>query len=94
MALILLRGAVLTVTRQITVCRDPKDNVFLEIGVAGEADAIVSSDEDLLVLHLFTGIPILIPTEFLGRLSAWGTHEATGSTDRLMGSAQASPDGV
>src|SRR5580700_6844688 len=32
-------------------CRDPKDNVFLALAHVGEADLIVSSDHDLLVLH-------------------------------------------
>lgn len=55
------------ITRRITACRDPKDNLFLEIAVHGEADAIITGDTDLLVLHPFQGIPILSPAEFLNR---------------------------
>ena len=46
-------------------CREPKDNKFLALALASEADAIVSSDEDLLVLHPWRGILILTPAEFL-----------------------------
>jgi putative PIN family toxin of toxin-antitoxin system len=49
--------------------RDPKDNKFLALALAAEADAIVSSDEDLLVLSPWRGIPILTPAEFLARIS-------------------------
>jgi hypothetical protein len=54
-----------TVEDTITECRDPKDNKFLELAVSGEATAIISGDEDLLVLHPFRGIPILTPRQFL-----------------------------
>jgi predicted nucleic acid-binding protein len=38
--------------------------------VAGQADVIVSGDEDLLVLHPFEGIPVLTPADFLEILDA------------------------
>lgn len=63
--LLLLRGEAVTPTQTITACRDPKDNKFLEIAVAGKADAICSGDEDLLVLSPFEGIPIIPPAKFL-----------------------------
>lgn len=53
------------VTVEITDCRDPKDNKFLALAVSGEADCIISGDDDLKVLHPFRGIPILSPREFL-----------------------------
>jgi predicted nucleic acid-binding protein len=46
-------------------CRDPNDNQFLALAVAAEADVIVSSDKDLLVLNPWRGIPIVTPAEFL-----------------------------
>ena len=49
----------------ITVCRDPKDNRFLELAVSGQATCIVSGDDDLLVLHPFQGIPIVTPHHFV-----------------------------
>ncbi len=46
-------------------CRDPLDNKFLALAFESEADAIVSSDEDLLALHPWNEIRILRPAEFL-----------------------------
>lgn len=46
-------------------CRDPKDDQFLALAHAAEAEVIVSSDEDLLVLHPWREISILTPAEFL-----------------------------
>jgi putative PIN family toxin of toxin-antitoxin system len=65
LGLILLRGEVVIPEQRITACRDPRDDKFLEVAVAGEADLIVSGDQDLLALHPFEAIPILSPAEFL-----------------------------
>lgn len=46
-------------------CRDANDNQFLALAQVAEADAIVASDEDLLVLHPWCQIPILSPADFL-----------------------------
>lgn len=66
--LIRLRGELVTPQRKITVCRDPKDDKFLEAALAGSADCVVSGDADLLGPTPFEGIPILRPAEFLARL--------------------------
>lgn len=65
LSLILLRGEAVECREPITDCRDPKDNKFLEVAFYGQADAIVSGDEDLHVLHPFRTIPIVTPTDFL-----------------------------
>lgn len=49
-------------------CRDPKDAPFLVLALAAEADLLVSSDEDLLVLNPWRGIPIVTPAVFLAGL--------------------------
>ena len=67
--LIDLRGELVIPQRCITVCRDPKDNQVLEASIAGRADVIVSGDEDLLVLHPFESIPIVVPADFLAMLN-------------------------
>ena len=67
-SLVLLRGESVTPERRITACRDPKDDKFLEVAVAGKADVIVSGDEDLLTLHPFADISILPPAAFLRML--------------------------
>jgi predicted nucleic acid-binding protein len=50
---------------EITVCRDPKDNMILELAVSGEADFIITGDEDLLILNPFQSIQILTPDAWL-----------------------------
>ena len=67
-ALLVLRGEEVIPRRKIEVCRDPKDNKVLEAAVEGRADAIVSGDEDLHVLHPFEGISVLTPRAFLAKL--------------------------
>ena len=50
---------------RIQVCRDPKDNMILELAVSGNADYIITGDADLLVLNPFRGISIVTPADFL-----------------------------
>ncbi len=50
-------------------CRDAKDNMYLELALAAGADAIVSGDEDLLVLHPWRGVSVLRPAAFLDQFS-------------------------
>lgn len=66
--LIRLRGELVTPTQKVTVCRDPKDDKFLEAAIVAQADCIVSGDADLLDLTPFQEIPILRPAEFFARL--------------------------
>jgi putative PIN family toxin of toxin-antitoxin system len=72
LGLILLRGEEVTPEERIAACRDPKDDKFLEVAVAGQASAIVSGDQDLLVLHPYAGILIVTPSTFLQMLDQRG----------------------
>lgn len=54
-----------TILEKIDVCRDPKDNMILELAVSGKANCIVTGDKDLLVLNPFRDIMILLPRTFL-----------------------------
>jgi predicted nucleic acid-binding protein len=63
-----LRGELVIPERMVQVCRDPKDDKFLEAALAGKAEVIISGDEDLLVLDPFEGILILRPSEFLTKI--------------------------
>ena len=54
-------------TRRLQACRDPKDDFLLECAVEGNADYIITGDQDLLCLNHFEGIQILEPSEFLAR---------------------------
>lgn len=53
------------VTEPVVACRDPKDDKFLSVAVAGGASLIVSSDEDLLSMQRFGAIPILSARAFV-----------------------------
>ena len=46
------------------VCRDPDNDVVLATARAGECPAIVSGDQDLLILDRFEGIRVLTPSGF------------------------------
>ena len=39
------------IINQIKLCRDPKDDKFIDIAINGEASHIITGDNDLLVLH-------------------------------------------
>jgi putative PIN family toxin of toxin-antitoxin system len=45
----------------ISICRDAKDNKFLELAVNGDVQFIITGDQDLLVLTPFRGIKIITP---------------------------------
>ena len=50
-------------------CRDPSDVPFLQLALSGEADAIVTGDQDLLVLAPAFSVPILTAQEARERLA-------------------------
>jgi putative PIN family toxin of toxin-antitoxin system len=50
------------------VCRDPKDDQFIEAALAGGARLLIARDADLTVLEKPFGVEILTPRQFLGRL--------------------------
>ena len=49
-------------------CRDPFDRPFLELALAGRADALVTGDQDLLAMAKTFPVPILTPRAFRKRL--------------------------
>jgi uncharacterized protein len=60
----------------VTRCRDPKDNIFLDVAIAGKANYLVTGDDDLkgdqgLVDYMNDehGIQILGVTQFLSLLT-------------------------
>jgi putative PIN family toxin of toxin-antitoxin system len=54
-----------TVSTNINLCRDPKDNKFLNLAIDAGAACIVTWDKDLLILNPFEEIPIVTPADFL-----------------------------
>ena len=69
-AALVRQSTLIDVHVQLKVCRDPRDDKFLELGIEGQADYLVSGDDDLLSLNPFRGIPIVTPREFLNQFQA------------------------
>jgi putative PIN family toxin of toxin-antitoxin system len=60
-------GSFVDIRRTVQVCRDAKDDKFLDVAINGRADLIVTGDADLLALHPFEDIEIITPTAYLAR---------------------------
>ncbi len=60
-------GKFVTPTQRVSDCRDAKDDKYLELALAANATTIVSSDNDLLVLHPWRGIRIVLPAIYLAQ---------------------------
>lgn len=71
---LLAKAEAIAIIERIVACRDPTDDKFLELGVNGNADVIVSGDADLLALDPFRGISVVAPAEFLRRAKVEGTQ--------------------
>ena len=41
------QGKVVEPLQHVNFCRDPKDNIFLDVAIAGQADHLVTEDNDL-----------------------------------------------
>ena len=64
--IILVRDSEMVAPRRLFhVCRDPKDDKFLDAAHAGRADCLISGDADLNALGAFEGIPILNAAQYL-----------------------------
>jgi putative PIN family toxin of toxin-antitoxin system len=61
---------IVEILQHVRACRDPKDDKFLELAVNGDANVIVTEDDDLLTLHPFRGIDVLRPAAYLERSKA------------------------
>jgi putative PIN family toxin of toxin-antitoxin system len=59
------RAILIEPTEEIRMCRDPKDDKFLELAVSGGATYLISGDKDLRSLPPFRGIAIVTAAEFL-----------------------------
>ena len=68
-ALVLALSEVVDLPESIPrICRDPDDDHLIACAVVGEADVIVSGDDDLLALERVGDIPILSAAQFLETL--------------------------
>ena len=65
-ATILVRDSEMVTPRRLFhVCRDPKDDKFLDAAHAGKVDCVISGDDYLNALGAFEGIPILTAARYL-----------------------------
>ena len=53
------------VDQRVAICRDPKDDILLELAKQIEADYIITGDKDLLVLDRFENCKIVTPRTFI-----------------------------
>lgn len=68
LALMALRGRQVMPSRNVRICRDPDDDKVIEAALAGDAEYVVTGDEDLLVVVRFERVRIVRPHEFLALL--------------------------
>jgi putative PIN family toxin of toxin-antitoxin system len=54
------------IAERVELCRDPSDDKFLELALAGRADLLLTGDADLRALHPFRGTAIMTPAAYLG----------------------------
>lgn len=58
-------GILVFPTKKIEVCRDEKDNKYLEVSLESTSKFLISGDKDLLTLKKFEDISILSPRDFV-----------------------------
>jgi uncharacterized protein len=52
------------ILKEVKLCRDTKDDKFIEVALNGNASHLVTGDADLLVLHPIQNIPVINPRTF------------------------------
>jgi putative PIN family toxin of toxin-antitoxin system len=61
----LARAITVELANTTTVCRDPKDNMFLECASLAKADYLVAGDKDLLIPGSYANTRIITPLEYV-----------------------------
>jgi uncharacterized protein len=61
---------VIRVTERLELCRDPRDDKFLELAATGGATHLVTGDRDLLALDPFRSPRIVTPAALVHKLRA------------------------
>jgi len=54
----------ISIIQKVNLCRDKKDDKFIELALNGDASYLITGDQDLLVLHPIQDISILTPRDF------------------------------
>jgi uncharacterized protein len=60
-----LTAILVELTGSLQACRDPDDDKLLETAILGNADYLVTGDQDLLVLNPYQSVKIVTPAQFL-----------------------------
>jgi uncharacterized protein len=53
LATLIRRARLVQPTEHLSLCRDPNDNKWLELALAGEAALVITGDDDLIALNPF-----------------------------------------
>ena len=61
-------GKIVEIRNNFYICRDPKDNKFIDLAVNGFADFLITGDQDLLSLKVVDDTKIVTPRAFLDLL--------------------------
>ncbi|MGL5033747.1 MAG: putative toxin-antitoxin system toxin component, PIN family [Microcystaceae cyanobacterium] len=59
-----LNWLLIPIIQQIKLCRDTKDDKFIELAINGDASHLVTGDQDLLILHPIQTISVVSPRTF------------------------------
>ena len=63
-----IMGILVVPTKKIEICRDKKDNKYLEVSLESASKFLISGDKDLLVLGEFEDTSIVSPRVFVSLL--------------------------
>ena len=58
-------GILVIPAKRIEICRDKKDNKYLEVSLESASKFLISGDKDLLALGEFEGTKIVSPRDFV-----------------------------
>ena len=62
-------GQLIRISSSIAICRDFKDNFLLNLAVDGNADFLVTGDDDLLSMEEIESIPIITFNQLISKIS-------------------------
>jgi putative PIN family toxin of toxin-antitoxin system len=61
-------GLFISITSEVSICRDPKDNYLLALAKDSDANFLVTGDQDLLVIEKFENTEIVTYQQLLLKL--------------------------
>jgi putative PIN family toxin of toxin-antitoxin system len=72
LAMFASEATIVEVTERISLCRDPRDDRFLELAAAGGASHLITGDRDLLALDPFRDTRIMTAAALLREFASRG----------------------